>query len=52
MTMWFNHKFSGFALTVEYGAHPVRARLRGAAGKILGLFGAWRGGVNGVPTNR
>jgi predicted deacylase len=51
MTMWFNHKFSGFALTVEYGAHPVKARLRAAAGKILRLFGAWRGGVNGVPTN-
>jgi murein peptide amidase A len=48
MTMWFNHRFRGFALTVEYGAHPSRARLRAAPGKILGLFGAWRGGVKGV----
>jgi protein MpaA len=49
MTMWFNHKFPGFALTVEYGAHPLPARLRTAPDKILRLFGAWRGGVNGVP---
>ena len=49
MTMWFNHKFPGFALTVEYGPSPPRAKLRAAPGKILKLFGAWRGGVNGVP---
>ena len=48
MTMWFNHKFPGFALTVEYGAHPSRSRLRAAPDKILKLFGAWRGGVVGV----
>ncbi len=42
MTMWFNHRFPGFALTVEYGAHPSAPRLRAAAGKILHLFGAWR----------
>ena len=24
MTGWFNHNFKGFALTVEYGAHPPR----------------------------
>lgn len=48
MTMWFNHRFRGFALTVEYGAHPSRERLRAAPRKILGIFGAWRGGVNGV----
>ena len=24
MTGWFNHHFKGFALTVEYGAHPPR----------------------------
>ncbi len=48
MTMWFNHKFTGFALTVEYGAHPSRAKLRAAPGRILKLFGAWRGGVKGV----
>src|SRR6059058_3004334 len=49
MTMWFNHRFSGFALTVEYGARPSRATLRQAPGKILKLFGAWRGQVVGVP---
>ena len=49
MTMWFNHRFSGFALTVEYGAHPPTSQLRAAPGKILKLFGAWRGRVNGVP---
>jgi protein MpaA len=48
MTMWFNHAFQGFALTVEYGAHPSRAKLRAAPDKILQLFGAWRGGVHGV----
>ncbi|HEY3529585.1 MAG TPA: M14 family zinc carboxypeptidase [Nocardioides sp.] len=48
MTMWFNHRFPGFALTVEYGAHPSRARLRAAPDKILQIFGAWRGGVKGV----
>jgi predicted deacylase len=48
MTMWFNHKFTGFALTVEYGASPPRKKLRAAPRKILGLFGAWRGGVVGV----
>jgi predicted deacylase len=48
MTMWFNHRFQGFALTVEYGAHPSRAKLRAAPGRILKLFGAWRGWVKGV----
>jgi murein peptide amidase A len=43
MTMWFNHRFPGFALTVEYGAHPSRARLDAAPDKILHLFGASRG---------
>lgn len=43
MTMWFNHRFKGFALTVEYGAHPPKARLRAAPDKILKLFGASRG---------
>jgi protein MpaA len=49
MTMWFNHKFRGFALTVEYGPAPSAARLRAAPDQILELFGAWRGGVVGVP---
>jgi protein MpaA len=48
MTMWFNHRFSGFALTVEYGASPSAATLRAAPDAILRLFGAWRGGVAGV----
>lgn len=48
MTMWFNHKFAGFALTVEYGPHPSKRKLRAAPNKILNLFGAWRGGVEGV----
>jgi protein MpaA len=48
MTMWFNHTFNGFALTVEYGAAPSPARLRAAPGKILGLFGAWRGYSHGT----
>ena len=48
MTMWFNHAFKGFALTVEYGASPPRAKLRAAPAKILKLFGAWRGGSHGT----
>jgi len=48
MTMWFNHRFPGFALTVEYGPSPSAARLRAAPDRILHLFGAWRGGVAGV----
>ncbi|RYC13323.1 M14 family zinc carboxypeptidase [Nocardioides zhouii] len=27
MTMWFNHRFAGSALTVEYGARPARRRM-------------------------
>jgi murein peptide amidase A len=49
MTMWFNHRFPGFALTVEYGVAPSAARLRAAPEAILKVFGAWRGGVVGVP---
>jgi predicted deacylase len=48
MTMWFNHRYPGFALTVEYGASPSAATLRAAPDAILHLFGAWRGGVHGV----
>jgi hypothetical protein len=43
MTMWFNHRFKGFALTVEYASHPPKAKLRAAPDKILKLFGATRG---------
>ena len=48
MTMWFNHRFPGFALTVEFGPSPSAAKLHAAPDKILHLFGAWRGGVEGV----
>ena len=48
MTMWFNHRFKGFALTVEYGASPAKVKLRAAPRKILRLFGAWRGGSDGT----
>jgi predicted deacylase len=48
MTMWFNHRFRGFALTVEYGAHPAKRKIRAAPRKILKLFGAWRGRVHGT----
>ena len=27
MTMWFNHRFNGSALTVEYGSRPSRHRI-------------------------
>jgi|KBSMisStaDraftv2_1062788.scaffolds.fasta_scaffold736502_2 hypothetical protein len=50
MTMWFNHKFPGFALTVEYGTSPPASKLRTAPDRILHLFGASRG-VKGVATS-
>lgn len=44
MTGWYNHHFRGTALTVEYGAHPGRVRMRRTAPtQVLGIFGAWRG---------
>ncbi|MGI8523548.1 MAG: M14 family zinc carboxypeptidase [Nocardioides sp.] len=42
MTQWYNHRFKGFALTVEYGAHPGVARMRRAANQVLGIFDARR----------
>jgi hypothetical protein len=42
MTGWFNHNFKGFALTVEYGAHPPRRLLQHAAPRqVLRIFGAF-----------
>jgi len=43
MTGWFNHTFRGSALTVEYGAHPPRHRMRVAAPRqvIELLGGGW-----------
>jgi hypothetical protein len=44
MTAWYNHRFPGFALTVEYGVHPPRRLMtRIAPGQVLRIFGAWRG---------
>ena len=43
MTMWFNAKFRGSALTVEYAARPGRHRLRVAAPRqLLDVLGARR----------
>ena len=43
MTQWFNHHFPGFALTVEYGAKPGRARMRKVAPpQVLAIFDAFR----------
>ena len=44
MTGWFNHHFKGFALTVEYGAHPPRALMaRTAPRQVLDIFNAYAG---------
>jgi predicted deacylase len=43
MTGWFNRHFAGAALTVEYGAHPPRRRMRQVAPRqLLRLFDARR----------
>ncbi|MGZ4429967.1 MAG: M14 family zinc carboxypeptidase [Nocardioidaceae bacterium] len=34
-TEWFNHKFAGVAVTVEYGDHPSRYRMRVTAPRQL-----------------
>jgi len=41
MTMWFNHRQEGTALTVEFGAHPSRTYLEGRAmrGTVRALLG-------------
>ena len=42
MTGWFNHNFKGFALTVEYGAHPpARLLTRTAPRQVLRIFDAF-----------
>lgn len=44
MTGWYNHRFRGNALTVEYGAAPARRLMRTVAPRqVLRVFGAWRG---------
>ncbi len=43
MTMWFNHRMCGSALTVEYGARPPRHRMVVQAPRqLLGALGAHR----------
>ena len=43
MTGWFNHRFAGAALTVEYGARPARRRMVVEAPRqLLGVLGAHR----------
>ncbi|MCY4727172.1 DUF2817 domain-containing protein [Nocardioides sp. STR2] len=43
MTMWFNHRFRGSALTVEYGSRPSRHRMGVQAPRqLLGVIGAHR----------
>ena len=45
MTMWFNHRFDGSALTVEYGARPSRHRMSVQAPRqLLDALRARRGG--------
>jgi protein MpaA len=46
MTQWYNHRFSGVALTVEYAAKPGRRRMRVVAPRqVVGVLGGWRGDV-------
>ena len=44
MTGWFNRRFAGAALTIEYGHRPARHRMSVAAPRqLLRVLGAWRG---------
>ena len=48
MTGWYNAKFKGAALTVEYGAHPSRRLMRQRAPRqVLAVWGARRGRAPG-----
>lgn len=50
MTGWYNDKFKGSALTVEYGADPARRTMRVTAPrKVLSVWGAWRGDPEAEP---
>jgi len=41
MSNWYNHRFRGVALTVEYGAHPTRRLMtRIAPPRVLSIFQA------------
>lgn len=51
MTMWFNHRFKGAALTVEYGANPRRRHLRRTVPRqVLRIFRASYGTITFEPT--
>jgi murein peptide amidase A len=42
MTGWFNHRFKGFAVTVEYGARPPRRLMQEVAPRqVLRIFDAF-----------
>ena len=44
MTGWYNDRFRGAALTVEYAANPTRRMMRVLAPRrVLSIWGAWRG---------
>ena len=48
--MWFNHRFPGFALTVEYGARPSRTEAPGrAATGSCGLLRRLRAAADRAP---
>ena len=49
MTMWFNHRFRGVALTVEYGAHPKRRHRRTVPRQVLSIFRARYGTITFDP---
>jgi len=52
MTMWFNHKFRGAAVTVEYGANPRRRHLRHTVPRqTLSIFGAGYGTITFDPAD-
>jgi murein peptide amidase A len=57
MTGWFNHRFSGAALTIEYGAHPTRHRMRVEAPRQVvrllgGGFHDWLSPGEQAPSSR
>ncbi len=50
MTGWYNSKFKGSALTVEYGSNPSRRTMRVTAPRqVLSIWGAWRGEPEAEP---
>jgi predicted deacylase len=50
MTGWYNDRFKGAALTVEYAAHPTRRMMRVLAPRrVLSIWGAWRGDPEAEP---